>query len=231
MKKVAHIVESRQTEQEFAVILADVIDSRTIEDFGNTRDVKLRELSIRHRREKRTLSPYTVTAWDEFQVLLQRADQLPRVLLDLRRSFFPIQLRIGVGFGNVVDVDRRPINQYAGGEAFERARKAADTLKQSHSKYRTITQFETGIPLFDQVANSVYHLADTLLEGLSEKQWRAIQAQMRFGSLSATANHLEIDISTLSRTLRRGHYWQVEETVQSMELIITEILQSEKARS
>ena len=92
-----------------------------------------------------------------------------------------------MGFGEVVDVDRRPINQYAGGEAFERARKAADALKQSNPKYRTVTQFETGIPLFDQVANSVYHLTDTLLEGLSEKQWRAIQAQMRFGSVSLTA--------------------------------------------
>ena len=231
MKRIAQKAASLHNNPKYAVLLADVIGSRNIEDFGNTRDDKLRDLSIRHKRDKWTRSPYTVTAWDEFQVILQEAYQIPRVLLDLRRSFFPTQLWIGVGFGEVVDVDRRPINQYAGGEAFERARKAADALKQSNPKYRTVTQFETGIPLFNQVANSVYHLTDTLLEGLSEKQWRAIQAQLRFGSVSLTAKHLGIDVSTLSRTLRRGHYWQVQETMQSMESIIREILGSERSSS
>jgi len=227
MRKVAQ-PSIRSSATRYAVITADVVSSRAVSDFETLRDLKLQDLSKRHKREQRIISPYTVTAWDEFQVILRSADQLPQVLFDLRRFFAPVKLWIAVGFGTVANVDRRPINRYAGGEAFERARIAADELKLSRSKYRTMTQFNTGIPLLDHVANSICHLQDTLMEGLSDKQWKAINAQLGSDMLSETAGRLNIDISTLSRTLRRGHFWQFEETMKSMQVIIREILGAEE---
>ncbi len=208
-----------QTADHYAVITADVVGSRTIPSFREKRDEKLQELSTLH-TGKLILSPYAVTAWDEFQAILQRPEYLPEVILDLRRMFYPLELWIAVGIGAVSDAHREPVNLYAGGEAFERAREAADRLKTGNPKYRAFTSFESGNQLFDTIANTIYHLHDTLLEGTTERQWEAINVQMATQRQEETAKRLNVDGSTVSRTLKRGFYWHIEETRQAMEEII-----------
>jgi hypothetical protein len=204
----------------YAVITADVVSSRSVPAFRRKRDQKLRELSALHQREKLVLSPYAVTAWDEFQTILRKPEYAPKAILDLRRLFHPLELWIAVGMGAVSEARRRPVNVYAGGEAFERARKAADRLKEGGSKYRAFTSFESGNELFDTIANTIYHLHDTLLAKTTEKQWASINLQMDTGRQDDTARRLKVDASTVSRNLKRGYYWQLQETKQAMEQII-----------
>jgi hypothetical protein len=205
----------------YAVITADIVSSRQVKGFRKKRDEKLRPLSARHQREKLILSGYAVTAWDEFQVILQRPVFLPRVILDLRRHFYPLQLRIAVGLGKVSEPHRRPVNVFAGGEAFERARQAADHLRKGRgSKFRSLTAIESGNTVFDVIGNTIYHLHDTLLQGISQKQWQTIAVQASTGSQEDTARKLGVNVSTISRTLRRAHYWQLEETRAALEKVI-----------
>ena len=107
------------------------------------------------------------------------------------------------------------MNLYAGGEAFERAREAANRLRSGSSKYRVLTRFESGKEIFDTIANTIYQLQDTLLEGTTEKQWAAINMRLGTGS-----QRLKLDISTVSRNLKRGSYWHLVETVDAMEHIM-----------
>jgi hypothetical protein len=44
--------------------------------------------------------------------------------------------------------------------------------------------------------------------------------QIQTARQDATARKLALDISTVSRNLRRGYYWQLTETVNVMERII-----------
>lgn len=204
----------------YCVITADVVDSRKVASFRLKRDKKLHTVSELHLTHNLILSPYAVTAWDEFQVVLSKPEYCARVLLDLRRLFYPLQLWIAVGIGSASGVHKQPINIHAGGEAFERARAAADRLKLESSKYRILTAFESGNETFDTIANTVYRLQDSLLEGTSEKQWAAINMQMETGSQDAAARRLKLDISTVSRNLKRGYYWQLIETAGAMERIV-----------
>jgi hypothetical protein len=64
----------------YAVVTADVIGSRNIEAFRRSRDGKLRPLTRLHVRKKLILS-YAVTAWDEFQAVLQSPVAIPSVIL------------------------------------------------------------------------------------------------------------------------------------------------------
>jgi hypothetical protein len=204
----------------YAVITADVVGSRKIESFRPKRDRRLSAVSRFHLAQKLILSPYTITAWDEFQVILREPEYAPRVIFDLRRLFYPFELWIAVGIGSVSEPNRIPVNQYAGGQAFERARKAADRLKSGSPKYRMLTSLESGKDLFDSIANAIYRLQDTLLERTTAKQWATINMQIQTARQDATARKLALDISTVSRNLRRGYYWQLTETVNVMERII-----------
>lgn len=204
----------------YSVITADVVDSRKIASFRSNRDRKLKQLSRLHLKRKLILSPYAVTAWDEFQVILSKPEHTSRVIFDLRRLFFPFQLWIAVGMGAATGTRRQPINIYAGGEAFERARLAADRLKSESPKYRILTDFESGNKILDTIANTIYHLQDSFLEGITAKQWATINMQLETRSQDLTAKRLSVDTSTVSRNLKRGYYWQLVETVEAMERIL-----------
>ena len=207
--------------QRYAVVTADIIGSRQIKAFRKKRDEKLRPISALHLRQKLILSDYAVTAWDEFQAILRSPTFLPRLLFDLRRQFYPMQLRIAVGIGKVSEPYKRPVNVFAGGPAFERARHAAEQLKNGrNAKVRVWTAIESGNHMFDVIANTIYHLHDTLLQDISPRQWQAVSAQAVTGNQEATAVQLRVNVSTISRTLRRAHYWQLEETRLALEEVI-----------
>jgi SatD family (SatD) len=203
----------------YAVITADIIGSRHIPGFRQARDRKLDPLSRRHLAQKLLLSGYAITAWDEFEGLLLPSC-VPAVLLDLRRQFYPFRLWIGIGIGPVSEPNRKPINRFAGGEAFERARRALNEIKSRRARSRRLTAFLTPNPEFDLVANTMYHLHDTLLQGISPRQWETINAHLSTRSQERTARKLDLDQSTVSRNLRRGFYLQVDETRATMQRLL-----------
>jgi hypothetical protein len=205
----------------YAVITADIRGSRAIANFRRERDAKLKPLTRLHLDQKLIVSEYAVTAWDEFEGLTTPR-HVPTVLFDLRRCFHPLQLWIGVGVGEVSEPNRRPINVFAGGEAFERARFAIDQIKSRYKRFPRWTVFVSGNSRFDLVANTIYHLHDTLIQGVSSKQWRTINAQVSLQSQEQVAKKLRLDESTVSRNLRRGFYAQMTETRTTMEVLMTE---------
>jgi hypothetical protein len=207
----------------YAVVTADVVDSGKITFFPSARDRKTLAASVLHTEQELIFSPYTLTAWDQFQAVLSRPGHAPRVLLDLRRIFYPLELRIAVGIGGASGVYGNPVNIHEDGEAFERARRAQDWLKNGSSKFRVLTRFETGNRILDSMANTIYGLQDALLEGTTARQWATIGLQFETGSQEQTARELNVAVSTVSRNLRRGHYWELIETARAMESILSEL--------
>ncbi|HEX4039349.1 MAG TPA: SatD family protein [Acidobacteriaceae bacterium] len=210
----------RSSSSRYAVVTADVVGSRRIDSFRSQRDRLLASVSRLHLSQNLILSPYTVTAWDEFQAIIRKPEFAPRVILDLRRLLTPLGLRIAVGIGTVSNPRSKPINQYAGGPAFERARAAADRLKLGSPKYRILTSFDSGNVLFDSIANTIYRLQDALLDRITPRQWATINTQMNTSRQEITAKRLSLDISTVSRNLKRGYYWHLLDTAEVMQRIL-----------
>lgn len=208
------------TTKSYAVITADIVGSRQIQRFRSIRDQKLKPLSRLHVSQKLILSPYAVTAWDEFQAILSSPAHIPRVILDIRRNFQPLQLWIAIGIGRVSEPHKAPVNVFSGGEAFERAREAVESLNAKGRRSRALTAFNSGNDVFDRVANTVYHLHDTLIHEVSPKQWKTINVQLETRKQDLTAKKMRLDESTVSRNLRRGFYAQIEETRDTMEEFI-----------
>jgi len=202
----------------YSVITADLVGSRRIADFRKKRDVILHTVSKAHIDRGLIVSAYTITVWDEFQAIMASPEKFPQAALDLRRQFYPLTLRIAVGIGTVTGPRKSPINQFAGGEAFERARTAMEKLKRAkRSKSPRLTAVESGDTLLDLAANAIYQLQDALAGDLSPAQWKTVRWVASLGSQELAAKKLRVNISTVSRTLRRAHYWEIEETSQALE--------------
>ncbi len=118
----------------------------------------------------------------------------------------------------------RPINEALGGEGFEHARAAMDALKSSKGdKYRRLSQFITGDSERDALLNLIYGLHDSLVQQVTERQWETIGAALELKNQEDVAARLGVQPSTVTRNLKRGHYWQMRETA----AVVSALLDSE----
>jgi len=204
----------------YAVLIADVMASRARRDVRALLGKKLAAASERHLRRKLIRLPYTVTAGDEFQTIAGTPEAIPALLLELRAALQPLSLRVGVGIGGVADRIQPPVNRL-GGEAFQFARLAIESIKKgSLFKFDVLTAFESGNKEFNATMNLIYGLHDTLVFKVRAKQWAAIRQFLDQPALEPTAKRLKRDVSTVSRNLKRGYYWQLSETAKIAASII-----------
>ena len=204
----------------WGVLIADVVHSSSRSDIRPVLTSKLRIASIAHLDEKRIKLPYAVTAGDEFQTVASQLHEIPGLMFDLRRRLRPLQLRIGVGIGPLAGRLRPPVNRLAG-PAFQLARKAIEDIKTGRiHKFEVQTAIRSVNEDFDRVANLIYGLHDTLIHALSEKQWQTIDAYLAKHRVDLAAKALGIDGSTASRNLKRGYFWQIEETIATTRKIV-----------
>lgn len=196
-----------------AVVTADIVGSSSIPDLVERRDQALETLSIRHLENHRVLGRYTVTAWDEFQNVLEFPWDLPDVIWDLQLSFRPtLEVRIGVGIGEIQELPgpETAINEVSSGDAFLRAREAVERMAKSESeKYPLRTLVCSADPDLDRILNLDFMLIDTLLANLSDRQWETTREYHATGHLGRAAERLAVNASTVSRNLQRGFYWQL----------------------
>ena len=196
----------------YGVVIADVLASSVRRDVRTLLGKKLAAASEKHLREKLICLPYSVTAGDEFQTLTAALPSLPALLLDLRAGLQPLSLRVGIGIGEVMDRIQPPVNHLTG-EAFQFARLALENVKSGLYKFEVLTAFGSHNDAFNQTINLLYGLHDTLVSQITVKQWEAIRCFLDQPGLGQTAKRLKVDVSTVSRNLKRGYYWQLAETV------------------
>ena len=204
------------------MLIADVVGSRTRRNLRAVLGQRLEMASRAHLRGKYIRLPYAITAGDEFQTIVRSYARLPELIFDLRERLWPLRLRMGIGIGRVPGRLRAPVNRL-GGEAFQFARTALERVKKGEgNKFKVLTGFKTKDAVFDSTANLIYALQDTLLLKITEKQWHTIAVFRKNRRLQATAKAMGLDMSTVSRNLKRGYFWQVERTMKGMKILMEE---------
>ena len=199
----------------YAVLIADVMASSARKNMRAQLEKKLAAASEKHLKQKLIRFPYTITAGDEFQTITAELASVPALLLDLRAALQPLSLRIGVGIGEVADRIQPPVNRLTG-PAFQFARWGIDNVKSSGLfKFDVLTAFASDNEPFNQTINLIYGLNDTLVSQITTKQWETIRQFLSQPALEQTAKRLKLDISTVSRNLKRGYYWQLAETAKA----------------
>lgn len=196
----------------YATVLVDFVRSREIERFPVVRDRKLRFSSNLHLDCGWIVAPYAVTAWDEFQTILREPRFIPSVQADLRWIFYPVRLRIGIGLGGLerIPTADEAVNVGAMGPALEFAREAIDSLKGTQ-KYPYQTAIRAPIEELESGVGLALRLRDALLERATDRQRETMRAMWRLGSQERVADRLGVNVSTVSRTLQRGGWWEIDD--------------------
>jgi hypothetical protein len=139
-------------------------------------------------------------------------------------AFHPLMLRVAVGVGSLRSLPRRSgegIHEAGSGEAFDNARRAGERFRSGRgAKYPRLTVVCGIDPLLDTVVNGIYQLHDSLLLRITPHQWRAVLAVERERQQDLAAAELGIDESTISRTLRRSHHWQLRDARRALAEIL-----------
>ena len=204
----------------YSVLIADVISSGSRSRLPALLHDRLGQATRAHRARKLTLLPYAVTAGDEFQTITARLETIPWLLLDLRRRLQPLSLRIGIGIGEVAGRITAPVNELDGA-AFRLARQALESLKKRGGHTQpALTAFRTRNPEFDSVVNLIYELQDTLVHRMTQKQWKTIAVRAEHRRIKDTARAMGLNISTVSRNLKRGYYGQLTRAASGVEKLI-----------
>jgi SatD family protein len=202
-----------------AVLIADVVGSTRTRNLRAALGQRVERAAREHLRKKWIELPYAITAGDEFQAILGKVVNVPEVIFDLRVKLWPLQLRIGIGVGSVRERIQRPVNRM-GGEAFQRARRAIEAIKDEHLRYEVLTAFRTGNEGFDAAANLIYALQDTLLIEMTRKQQDTVRAYCEEGGIGGAAKRLRLNESTVSRSLSRGYFWQMRDAAEGLGKLI-----------
>lgn len=217
-------------------LLADVQDSRGIENFAPLRDRALADLSRRHRERGWCEMDYAVTAWDEFQGLLSDPAALPHVLWDVWREFRPMRLRLAIGGGGVERMADAPadatVNTAFTGDAFYRAREALASLdapRHGMSRVRIAAAWDD--PLLEAACNSVLRLADALVGDITPRQWQVIDCYEKLGKQTEVAAALDKSESTISRSLASARYWELGASLNDLaQVIAARLAQTDRGR-
>lgn len=204
-----------------AALIADVADSRRIADFARRRDCVLGDLSERHKAAGWTDFDYAVTAWDEFQGLVNAPAMLPRVAWDLWRAFRPWSLRLAFGIGPVERASSgdstQALNEAVTGEAFYRARAALELLDSPRHGLSRV-RLQAGAPSDPRAmaCNAVLRLADALVQDVTDRQWEVIERYEHSGKQTEVAAALGVAESTVSRSLASARYWEIRASLSEL---------------
>lgn len=127
----------------YFVIIGDIVQSRQIKNRAETQKTFSQAIADIDRHFKGTfLSPPTLTIGDEFQAVLQTTQDLFLMIHQFEIAMAPVQVRFGLGLGNI----DTPINRQAAigmdGSAFHHAREAIEQARRQNRKYLLITSVE-----------------------------------------------------------------------------------------
>jgi hypothetical protein len=196
------------TGQIYLAIIGDVVGSRDVEDRSNLQQ-KLRVAVDRANRlySDAIAAGFVITVGDEFQGLLKGSEGVDKILADIRASLHPIELRFGLGIGDL----ETPLEIVAlgmDGQSFRRARTA---IERAESR-------ETLVEVEASRTEPGFQIYSLLYAGLRQR-WTMRQKQVFDLSMSGVpgksiALRLGITASAVSQHLRAAEAERIFEATQ-----------------
>lgn len=176
----------------YIAIIADMIGSRTLDA---RHDVQLRLVEtlnqVNRDYEDQIASNFTITLGDEFQGLLVNASKLLEIIEKIKAAMHPVDLRFGIGIGEISTEINRMQSIGADGPAYWFARSAIDHLKKENDYDVSRSQLQLSSKEdWVEVVNDSLKLCDYV-----ESKW--VKSQREFIDLSIMNYGFNLDFKQI----------------------------------
>ncbi|MCI8599255.1 MAG: hypothetical protein HFJ10_12595 [Lachnospiraceae bacterium] len=212
----------------FIAIIGDIRNSRELELRKEIQDrlkKTLEEINIKYK--KNIQSKFVITLGDEFQGLLLEGEKLLHVIQYIRMKLYPVEVRFGIGVGEITTDINTEMALGADGPAYYRARDAIEIMKANEKKNRTV---ESDIRLENDnmnqkmLINTIFELIRVIEQNWTERQreiiWNLSQYQ---DGQQKTADRIGITQSAVHKALTKGNYYVYEKAMKNVEEVLGEI--------
>jgi len=206
----------------YIVITADIVESRKQKKYMKELSGKLKKLKV-----SSAIMPFTVSRGDELQAVLGSFDELPAVVRRLRYIVRPLELRIGVGIGEIdtTGLNRARSSWELSGEAFFNARAA---LEEAKSLKISRTFVKSGIETLDTSLNTIFLLLDTIVDDWTEKQWEAVHIYEQQGTYEKAASLLGVSIQNVQQRCKSAKWKVVRKVEQNIAFLLSVFLDNRR---
>ncbi len=193
-------------EEKFAALTADIIGSRKLKNQGFSRSQIGKAISqLNTSREAFIVSKFCLLRGDEIQGVVFPPREAIVMVRYLRFYLRPVQIRVGIGIGDITtEIDKNnPWNM--DGSSFHRAREALEEIKLSRHPATFINSLEED---FDYNLNVILALMDVISNRWTDGQWEAIHAYEQMGTYQKASQILKVRPQNVAKRCQSAH-WKV----------------------
>ena len=193
-------------EEKFAALTADIIGSRKLKDQGFSRNQIDKAISqLNTAREAFIASKFCLLRGDEIQGVVFPPREAIVMVRYLRFYLRPVQIRVGIGIGDITtEIDKNnPWNM--DGSSFHRAREALEEIKLSRHPATFMNSLEED---FDYNLNVILALMDVISNRWTDGQWEAIHAYEQMGTYQKASQVLKVRPQNVAKRCQSAH-WKV----------------------
>ena len=198
----------------YYAIIGDVKDSRTLPNQNDVQE-KLKKvlLDINRIYNKDIAADFLITLGDEFQGLMLKSNNIIKIVKHIQRELHPIQIRFGIGIGEISTKINKKAAIGADGPAFYAARNVITMIHELEKKIK-IQAPDIQISLYTEKnifeikeINTLLSLIKAIEDSWTEKQRYTVWDMMiNHGSQNECALRMNTSQSTVARRLSDGKY-------------------------
>ena len=198
----------------YYAIIGDVKDSRTLPNRNDVQE-KLKKvlLDINRIYNKDIAADFLITLGDEFQGLMLKSNNIIKIVKHIQRELHPIQIRFGIGIGEISTKINKKAAIGADGPAFYSARNVITMIHELEKKIK-IQAPDIQISLYTEKnifeikeINTLLSLIKAIEDSWTEKQRYTVWDMMiNHGSQNECALRMNTSQSTVARRLSDGKY-------------------------
>ncbi len=218
----------------YIAVIGDIKNSKRMDGRNEVQkklNMILEDINIKYVQD--IASKFMITLGDEFQGLLRCGNNVMNIISEIEARMYPVNLRFGIGVGEITTEINPDIPLGADGPAYYNARAAIEQLKSREKKRKS---GETNILIVVdgenekevKLLNTILSLGTVVKSRWTERQREVIRDHIEHGENQLkAAERLGITQSNVNKNLTKADYYSYKEAMDTLSEALSEIRRRE----
>lgn len=214
----------------YIAVIGDMKRSKQLSDRNETQKKMKKVLEeINEKYEKDIASRFMITLGDEFQGLLKCGDNVMNIISLIEARMYPIEIRFGIGVGEITTEINPKVPLGADGPAYYNARYAMEFLKSNEKKSKMadssiMIRIDGDNEASEKLLNTILSLLTVIKNKWTERQREVICDYIEHeDNQKDVAERLGITQSSVQKNLSSAYYYSYKKAINMVSNTLSEI--------